>query len=132
MARLYTTGMEQKQILTSIVALITGLGTGHVIWGMAPQKPVDTTASMDHSAHGGMQMEMNSMMASLEGKTGDEFDQVFLEEMIVHHEGAVDMAEAALANAQHAEIKELANAIIATQTTEIAEMRDWLTAWYGE
>ena len=80
-------------------------------------------------------MDMSSMMAemnaNLAGKTGDAFDQAFIEEMIVHHEGAVDMAELALTNAKHPEIKTLANAIISAQNSEIAQMKAWLSSWYG-
>ncbi len=78
-----------------------------------------------------MQHTMDSMNMSLQGKTGDDFDRAFLSEMIVHHEGAVDMAEAAKANAKHQEIKDLADAIIQAQTTEIAQMHQWMSAWYG-
>lgn len=80
-------------------------------------------------------MDMSSMMAdmnaNLAGKQGDEFDKAFINEMIVHHEGAVDMAELALTNAKHPEIKTLANAIISAQTTEISQMKGWLEDWYG-
>ncbi len=80
-----------------------------------------------------MSMEdmMHSMNAELMGKTGDAFDQAFLSEMIVHHEGAVEMAELALENAEHEEIKNLAKAIIAAQNTEIADMKEWQETWYG-
>jgi len=72
---------------------------------------------------------MSSMNAELEGKTGDAFDQAFLAEMIVHHQGAVEMAELALTNAKHQEIKDLANAIISAQNTEIAQMMEWQKSW---
>jgi uncharacterized protein (DUF305 family) len=73
---------------------------------------------------------MTSMNAELQGKTGDTFDQVFLSEMIIHHEGAVEMAQLALTNAKHQEIKDLAKAIIAAQNKEIADMKGWAKAWY--
>lgn len=79
----------------------------------------------------GMHHEMNGMMAGLSGKTGDELDKAFLTEMVVHHEGAVDMAEAVLANGKHPELKAMAEAIIAAQTAEIAQMKAWSAAWYG-
>lgn len=73
---------------------------------------------------------MHSMNAELQGKTGDTFDQAFLSEMIIHHEGAVEMAQLALTNAKHQEIKDLAKAIIAAQNKEIADMKGWMKAWY--
>jgi len=75
---------------------------------------------------------MMSMNAELEGKTGDAFDQAFLSEMIIHHEGAVEMAELALTNAKHQEIKDLANAIIGAQNEEISQMKGWQKAWYNQ
>lgn len=74
---------------------------------------------------------MASMTASLEGKTGDAFDRAFIEGMIVHHEGAVAMAEQALQRAGHEELKQMASEIISAQTREIATMRGWLESWFG-
>lgn len=106
-------------ILSAAVALLVGLGIGYSL----PGKP----AAVSHDMSG----TMTSMTASLEGKTGDEFDRAFIEEMIVHHEGAVAMAQLALEKANHAEIKTMANDIISAQTREIETMRDWLQSWYG-
>lgn len=88
---------------------------------------------MPNSGMGGMNMTdmMTQMTASLSGKTGDDFDKTFLREMIVHHQGAVEMAKLALTNANHQEIKTLANAIITAQNKEIADMKMWLKNWYG-
>lgn len=78
-----------------------------------------------------MSHAMDMMTSDLDGKTGDDFDREFISEMIVHHEGAVDMAESAKINAKHQEIKDLADAIIKAQTTEIGMMRQWMSDWYG-
>lgn len=78
----------------------------------------------------GMHDSMTGMMQGLENKTGDEFDKAFIAGMILHHQGAIDMAEAALKNAKHQEIKDLANAIISAQTKEINQMKDWQQDWY--
>lgn len=78
-----------------------------------------------------MQMEMDGMMQNLSGKTGDAFDTAFLTEMIMHHQGAVDMAEAALQDAKHQEIKDLAQRIITAQEEEILLMQTWQRDWYG-
>ncbi len=73
---------------------------------------------------------MKGMSASLEGKTGDAFDQAFLKEMIVHHEGAVVMAKQVLATSKRPELIKLANDIITAQTGEIKMMGDWQKAWF--
>lgn len=70
------------------------------------------------------------MNEELKGKTGNEFDKAFLTEMTVHHQGAVEMARAALLRANHQEIKDLAQGIIAAQNKEIAEMQGWNSTWF--
>ncbi len=76
----------------------------------------------------GMQMEMGPMVVS-DGSAP--FEQRFIEAMIPHHEGAIAMARDALQKAEHQELKDLAEAIIAAQESEIGQMRRWLQEWYG-
>ena len=75
---------------------------------------------------------MDDRRGGLQGKTGDAFDQAFLSEMIMHHQGAVVMAQAALQNAKHQEIKDMARAIISAQTSEINQMQMWGKSWYNQ
>lgn len=89
-------------------------------------------STMEHTDGMSMDEMMGTMNAELMNKDGDAFDQAFLENMIVHHEGAVTMAEMALEHAGHQEIKDLAQAIIAAQKQEIADMQAWQAEWYGE
>jgi uncharacterized protein (DUF305 family) len=125
--------MKNQIIIAVIVSLVVGFGAGYAIFGskipaskeMAHQMP---DGSMMYS--NGMQKAMDGMMANLYGKVGDEFDKAFISEMIMHHQGAVDMAQAALKNAKHQEIKDLANAIITAQTKEIGMMQQWGAQWY--
>lgn len=86
---------------------------------------------MDHGGHdmGGMDMDgmsQEEMMTYLGGLSGAEFDTAFLEGMIAHHEGAVEMAEAELADGENPEALSLAQQIIADQQTEITEMNEML------
>lgn len=78
----------------------------------------------------GMGMAMGAMAVS--DDTARPFDQRFIEAMIPHHEGAISMAGDAQQKAQHEEIKRLADTIIAAQTAEITEMKQWLKDWYGQ
>jgi hypothetical protein len=77
----------------------------------------------------GMGMSMDDMTMMLKGKTGDDFDKAFIEMMIDHHQGAIDMANEALKNAEHEEIKTLSTAIIDAQQKEIDEMKEWQQTW---
>lgn len=109
-----------------MVALIIGLGGGYFI--AQSQAPV-LTHSMP--ADSSMSNAMAGMTSGLTGRSGDEFDKAFLAEMIVHHEGAVEMARQALQHAQHTEIKQMAQDIIDAQEREITTMRGWQQSWYG-
>ncbi len=78
----------------------------------------------DHSGHGGMEgMLSDEQIATLGAAEGADFDRLFLEGMIAHHEGAVAMAEDVKANGDDPELTALADQIIAAQEQEIAEMR---------
>jgi len=108
-----------KLVLVAIVS--AALGAGAVA---ALQKP--SAPPVSHMAS-----SMDDMSSTLKGKEGDAFDKAFLEEMIVHHEGAVEMAELARRNAGHPEIKQMAEAIISAQEAEIAQMKEWQVSWFG-
>lgn len=72
---------------------------------------------------------MDQMADLLNDKTGDEFDEAFVGNMIVHHEGAVAMAKKAETQAKHDEIKQLSKEIIAAQEKEIGIMKQWQKDW---
>ena len=74
-------------------------------------------------------MSMDDMAADLKNKTGDDFDKAFIAAMIVHHQGAIDMAKLSAKNANHKEIKTLSDDIIMAQDKEIAKMKQWQTEW---
>ncbi|MCB1006961.1 MAG: DUF305 domain-containing protein, partial [Acidimicrobiales bacterium] len=59
---------------------------------------------------------------------GTDFDRMFLEMMVLHHEGAIEMAEQQLADGKYQPAKDLAQAIIAAQQTEIDEMNALLSS----
>ena len=83
----------------------------------------------NNDEHMGRGSSMSEMMESLADKTGDDFDNVFIDAMIVHHQGAIDMAEEAKTKAKHQEIKSLADDIIIAQTNEISMMEEWKESW---
>lgn len=71
-----------------------------------------------------MQSDMDMMMQALE--TGANPDAAFLEQMSLHHNSAIDMAQSALLGATHSELRDLAKNIIVAQSQEIAQYQDWL------
>jgi uncharacterized protein (DUF305 family) len=86
-----------------------------------------------------MNMEMPGMMDSMKGMnmdsmkamTGADFERMFLDMMIAHHQGAVAMAKEALNKSEHSEVKNLAQQIIDAQQKEIEMMKKWKAAWGG-
>jgi uncharacterized protein (DUF305 family) len=92
-----------------------------------------------HSGHhgaGGQHARMPGMLtreelARLAAATGPEFDRLFLESMIRHHEGALAMVAELLASegaAQEPEIFQFASEVDADQRMEITRMRGMLSA----
>ena len=76
---------------------------------------------------GGMAMHMS--MVELE--SAKPFDRAFIEMMVAHHEGAVEMAEAQLAKGENAELNSIAEKIVDAQKKEIDDMTKWYADWYG-
>lgn len=81
---------------------------------------------MDHSGHQMAGMVSDEDMDRLREATGPAFDRLFLELMIAHHEGAIDMTVDPLANGTDPELQTLLAAIVEAQTAEIAEMQGML------
>lgn len=129
--------MEKNNTLViGLLVLLVGFGFGYFI-GNNPTSYKNSgmhmmpNGTMMRNTDNSMEHSMGMMMGNLVGKTGDEFDEAFLREMIVHHQGAVVMAESALKYAKHEEIKNLSRAIISAQNKEITDMQNWLRNWYG-
>ncbi|AXJ09196.1 DUF305 domain-containing protein [Arthrobacter sp. PM3] len=67
-------------------------------------------------------------LKKLDAAQGTEAARLFLTQMIAHHEGAVEMANAEVRSGKDAAAVRLAREIAAAQTTEIAEMKQLLAA----
>lgn len=78
----------------------------------------------------GTGMAMGDMTISTD--ISKSFEERFIEAMTRHHQGAIDMAKDAQKRAEHSEIKTLAQNIITAQESEIKQMQQWQTEWYGK
>lgn len=70
-----------------------------------------------------------AQMARLAAASGPEFDRLFLEGMIQHHQGALDMVDALLAipdAAQDTLMSDFVSSVVGDQTAEILRMRSLL------
>lgn len=97
--------------------------------------------AMDHSAHAGHTMSasdtplMSGMlspkqMQALAAATGPAFDRLFLEGMIQHHQGALDMVDALLEDpgaAQDPMLSDFTTSVVADQSAEILRMQSLLS-----
>jgi uncharacterized protein (DUF305 family) len=73
----------------------------------------------------GMAMDMNELHGA------KPFDRMFIDMMIPHHQGAIRMARAELAEGENRRLRKIARAIVRDQKKEIRTMNKWREAWYG-
>lgn len=101
-------------------------------WLVAWGEEIPEGDGMDHGGMdmgaGGTGMMSAGEMEMLGAASGAEFDRMFLEMMIVHHEGALEMAETQATEGEYPVALALAEQIIATQQAEIDEMNGLLSA----
>lgn len=119
--------MKTNTLLIIIISLLVGGGIGFALNNSTTEvvQPV-----MNHMNHGSMDTMMMDMTARMQGVSGDELDRIFLEDMIVHHQGAVDMAIIIRDKTQRPELKAFAQEIIDVQDQEITMMKSWLAQWF--
>ena len=113
-----------RKFVALAIAAIASITTGCTNLAQNPTNPsADTVSNTDHSM-------MNHHMDMNLGVADANYDLRFIDGMMMHHQGAVVMAKEALEKSQRSEIKQLANNIIEAQNKEIAQMKQWRTAWY--
>jgi uncharacterized protein (DUF305 family) len=66
---------------------------------------------------------MVKMMIGMEIKPTGDVDHDFVDMMVAHHQGAIDMAQAELRHGHNEQLRRIAQEIIVTQQQEIAAMR---------
>jgi len=82
----------------------------------------DKTTEHTHETMPGMATD--AQLAKLRAAKGKAFDELFLTVMITHHEGAVTMATEVKGQGNNVRVEEMADDVIAQQTTEINRMRE--------
>jgi uncharacterized protein (DUF305 family) len=108
------TGGQQSGAAAPTSGAMPGMQQGETAMTTTP-----TTAAMPGMDHGAANSDAP-------------YDAQFIDSMVIHHEGAIEMANQALQRAEHAELKTLAEDIIRAQTTEIAQLQTWRSEWYPE
>ncbi|AYL34720.1 DUF305 domain-containing protein [Streptomyces sp. PDY-4] len=78
----------------------------------------------DHATMPGMATQ--SQLKQLRAADDKAFDQLFLTLMITHHQGAITMATDVKGQGNNIQVEEMADDVVAQQTSEISRMRDLL------
>jgi Domain of unknown function (DUF305) len=118
--------------MPATIALATGVATGaaFLVSTHAGQQwlldicrgiSLETTEESPFLAENGA--AMTKMMSDMAVQPTGDVDADFVAIMVPHHQGAIEMAKAALRYGRNAQIKRLAQEIIVTQQQEIAVMR---------
>lgn len=93
-------------------------------WGFPQMTGMEAMSA--HGGHGMSGMLTQEQLDELAGLSGTAFDQKFAEYMILHHEGAIEMARG-VENSADPAVAELAQNIITSQQREIDEMNAFLS-----
>src|SRR5687767_1377323 len=88
--------MQTQPLLYGLIGFFIG-GLLVAVAATTFDKPESRTAA-DAVSDG---MTMGSMTASLQDKSGDDYDKAFISSMILHHQSAVDMAKLSAGRAKH-------------------------------
>ena len=100
-------------------------------WGQPVPNNPRSHGGMGHDEEAEMPSDMPGMMSNdqmgmLEDSSGDAFEQMWLEMMIEHHQGAIEMAEAEAADGEFHDTVELAEQIATNQAAEVDQMEKLL------
>jgi uncharacterized protein (DUF305 family) len=102
----------------ALLAASCGGGMGDMDQGQMKKEGEPAKESMKGMDHGSGGTASGMLM-----EDGRYSDRRFIDAMVPHHEGAVEMAEVAMKNAEHDEIKRLAEEIVSAQEAEIRELK---------
>jgi uncharacterized protein (DUF305 family) len=127
---------EVKQLATNIIGSqgkeIDQMKSWYKQW-FGRDLPTGKNVMTQHGMMGGNQSMHMGMMGNETDSTRLEnavdFDKAFVEDMIPHHQMAVMMASMLKNGSSRPEMRKLADDIITAQTSEIDQMRGWLTQW---
>lgn len=121
--------ITQMQTMLDEANATDGHGGGH-------DEKADTEESAETDGMDGMDgmqgMMSEEQMAELRGVRDQEFDLLFIDMMIEHHQGAVDSSEQVIQEGENPDVRALAEEIIAAQQEEIDQMNAWREEWAGD
>lgn len=114
--------VRQPALPRLMLAMLLSVIAANAFAAPPPAPPTDDAAFARQMHEAMARMERDMQRAPM---TGDA-DRDFVTMMLPHHQGAIEMAAALLARTRDPELRNLAQAIVTEQATEIALMRSWL------
>ena len=124
MQKKYVNLLLPALMLAAILALASCVNSS----GGEEQGSSGSEDGMQGMAHGTESTDYASEMLM---ENGEYSDERFIDAMIPHHQGAIEMAQVALENAEHSEILALAEEIVAAQETEIGQLKSIKQEQFG-
>ena len=97
---------------------------------MYSNSPESSKSSSKDSMMGMTEMD-HSMMGMRMAETVKD-DQTFLENMIPHHQEAIDTSKIVIVKSSDTELKQFAQKVIDDQTKEISSMKSWYKSWFNK
>jgi uncharacterized protein (DUF305 family) len=132
-----------KPLTTNRLVALTFIGVSTLMVACTPVISNQTQASntssteannkQDMKQHGNMMQHGGGMSHDMSmdlGPADADYDLRFIDSMIPHRQGAVNMAQEVLEKSKRPEMKKLAQDIIAAQDKEIQQMKQWRKTWY--
>ena len=116
-----TAMMSMMQTMMPMMQKMMPMTQGGMMQGM----PTDT-ANMSDATKAYMEAMKKMDGPIMQGVQAADPDVAFVQAMIPHHQGAIDMARAVLQFGKDDQVKAWANEIITAQESEIAKMQEWL------
>lgn len=123
--------MNIKIIGVVVASGALGFGICSAISASSEPAPAPVAHDMSTMTQTTMKEQTEQLSSDLDNKTTNALDRAFVENMIVHHEGAIEMAKKVVDKTKRPEVKALAEEIITTQSAEVETMNGWLKKWYG-
>lgn len=122
-----TTDPELKEFAQNVIKVQTD--------EVAQLKKWLSSSDHEHASHSDEECDEKhdyaSMMGDLSNLQGTALDKAYVQGMIAHHEGAIDMAQQVLKLNPRPEVKKMAEDIITVQQQEIETLQGWLQSKFG-
>jgi uncharacterized protein (DUF305 family) len=124
-----------KTMRAVIAGAVIATGMAGAVWaqGMKGHEGMDTKAmekmqptASDTAPTKDFKAAHMKMMENMHMEFTGNSDVDFVQGMIPHHQGAIDMAKVQLQHGKSPELRKMAQKIISDQEKEIAEMQAWL------